>query len=174
MILTVAELRHAGMTGGDDELKAKAKAIEELVRAYTNNNFQNRGIRNIANVVGGKVVFPTTTHFKIGDTVEITNSRYNNGVYTITSYDGDTCVLSDVLIDEDKILVTQVKYPYAVKNGVLGLLRWERDNADKRGIQSETISRHSVTYFNMDGENAVMGYPRSMMSFLKPYMKARF
>ena len=167
MILTVAELRHAGMTGGDDELEAKARAIEELVRAYTHNNFQNRGIRNIANVVGGKIVFPTTTHFKIGDTVEITNSRYNNGVYTITSYDGDTCVLSDVLIDEDKIL-------YAVKNGVLGLLRWERDNADKRGIQSETISRHSVTYFNMDGENAVMGYPRSMMSFLKPYMKARF
>ena len=30
------------------------------------------------------------------------------------------------------------------------------------------------TYFNMDGDNSVMGYPRSLLVFLKPYMKARF
>ncbi len=30
------------------------------------------------------------------------------------------------------------------------------------------------TYFNMDGDNSVMGYPRSLLGFLKPYMKARF
>jgi len=30
------------------------------------------------------------------------------------------------------------------------------------------------TYINMDGDNSVMGYPRSLLGFLKPYMKARF
>ena len=42
------------------------------------------------------------------------------------------------------------------------------------GIQSETISRHSVTYFNMDGDNSSMGYPKSLLGFLNPYIKARF
>lgn len=41
-------------------------------------------------------------------------------------------------------------------------------------IQSETISRHSVTYFNMEGDNSSMGFPKSLLGFLKPYMKARF
>ena len=61
-----------------------------------------------------------------------------------------------------------------VKLGVVNMLQWELENRSKVGIQSETISRHSVTYFNMDGENALMGYPKSLIGFLKPYMKARF
>ena len=48
------------------------------------------------------------------------------------------------------------------------------DNGDKVGVQSETISRHSVTYFNLDGDNSSMGFPKSLTGFLKPYMKARF
>lgn len=64
------------------------------------------------------------------------------------------------------------EYPKDIKLGVINLLKWDLEK--KVGIQSETISRHSVTYFNMDGENAVMGYPKSLFGFLKPYMRARF
>ena len=61
-----------------------------------------------------------------------------------------------------------------IKMGVVNLMKWELNNRSKVGIQSETISRHSVTYFNMDGDNASMGYPKSLTGFLKPYVKARF
>lgn len=71
-------------------------------------------------------------------------------------------------------LTTEGEYPMDVKMGVVNLMKWEIDNRDKVGVASETISRHSVTYFNMDGDNSIMGYPRSLMGFLKPYKRARF
>ena len=42
------------------------------------------------------------------------------------------------------------------------------------GVKSETLSRYSVTYFDQDANNQVMGYPVALLGFLKPYMKARF
>lgn len=66
------------------------------------------------------------------------------------------------------------EYPPDIKMGVVNMLKWDLENRDKVGVQSETISRHSVTYFNMDGDNSAMGYPKSMLGFLKPYMKPRF
>lgn len=67
-----------------------------------------------------------------------------------------------------------IEYPMDVKMGVVNLMKWELNNRDKVGVQSESISRHSVTYYNVDGSNTVMGYPKTLMGFLKPYMKARF
>lgn len=66
------------------------------------------------------------------------------------------------------------KYPMDVKMGVVNLMKWELNNRDKVGVASESISRHSVTYFDMTGDNSVNGYPKALMGFLKPYMKARF
>lgn len=66
------------------------------------------------------------------------------------------------------------EYPADVKMGVVNLLKWELNCRDKVGVASESISRHSVTYFNMDGDNSVMGYPKSLLGFLKPYKRARF
>ena len=71
-------------------------------------------------------------------------------------------------------LTPEGEYPMDVKMGVANLMKWELDNRDKVGVQSETISRHSVTYFNMDGDNSIMGFPKALLGFLKPYMKARF
>lgn len=66
------------------------------------------------------------------------------------------------------------QYPMDVKMGVINLMKWEFTSRDKVGVASESISRHSVTYFDMTGDNSTMGYPRALMGFLKPYMKARF
>ena len=71
------------------------------------------------------------------------------------------------------MIVTKVEYPIDIKLGVANMLKWDLDNREKVGIQSETISRHSVTYFNMDGDNSTVSYPKSLVGFLKPYMKAR-
>ena len=82
--------------------------------------------------------------------------------------------LNETLIDEPHALVTLVRYPADVQQGVINLMKWDLDNRDKVGIASETISRHSVTYFSMDGDNSIMGFPKSLMGFLTPYKKARF
>lgn len=65
-------------------------------------------------------------------------------------------------------------YPMDVKMGVINLMKWELNSRDKVGIASESISRHSVTYFDMTGDNSAMGYPKALTGFLRPYMKARF
>jgi hypothetical protein len=67
-----------------------------------------------------------------------------------------------------------IEYPADIKMGVVNLMKWEADNRDKVGIQSESLSRHSVTYADMTASNTINGYPVALMGFLKPYMKARF
>lgn len=67
-----------------------------------------------------------------------------------------------------------IVYPADVKLGAVSLLRWELAHRDKVGVASESISRHSVTYFDMTGDNSTMGFPKALMGFLAPYMKARF
>ena len=44
----------------------------------------------------------------------------------------------------------------------------------KTGIKSETLSRHSVTYYDMDHENSLDGYPASLVGFLEPYKQMRW
>ena len=82
--------------------------------------------------------------------------------------------MNKTLYDENNILLTKVEYPVSIKMGVINLLKWEVSNRKKVGIQSESLSRHSVTYFSQDANNQVLGYPTSLLGFLKPYMKARF
>lgn len=172
--MTVDELKtYIDTNETDSVLVGKLQALELLVRQYTNNNFQVRSIRFAAVSENGKIRIASPL-LKAGDTVQISQSKYNDGVYLITAKDGDILSLSDDLIDGDKFIVTKVKYPQDVKIGVINMLKWDISNRAKVGIQSETISRHSVTYFNLDGDNSIMGYPKSLMGFLKPYMKARF
>ena len=76
--------------------------------------------------------------------------------------------------DFKRHLTDQGEYPMDVKMGVVNLLKWDLNMRDKVGVASESISRHSVTYVDQTGMNTVMGFPVSLMGFLKPYKKARF
>ena len=76
--------------------------------------------------------------------------------------------------DFKRCLTAEGDYPMDVKMGVVNLMKWELTNRDKVGVASETISRHSVTYVDLNGGNAIMGYPKSLMGFLLPYKRARF
>ena len=76
--------------------------------------------------------------------------------------------------DFKRCLTDAGEYPADIKMGVVNMLKWELENRDKVGIASETISRHSVTYFDMNGDNSTMGFPKALLGFLKPYMRARF
>jgi hypothetical protein len=157
----------------DEKLERKLNAIEQAIRSYTNNNFQKREIRKAADIVGS--LFVCGEHlFQVGDTVQISESSLNEGLFTIAAVTDNEFVTNEVVVDEDNVLVTKVYYPADVVDCAINLLEWEINNRSKVGIQSETLSRHSVTYFNMDGDNSINGYPKSLFGALKAYKKARF
>ena len=165
----------------DSTLQRKLNSVEQLIRAYTNNNFQNRAVRFEAASYGAELtaddkyaaVFP---FLKQGDTVEISQStaNVNDGLYVVKTVNPDSITVDCDLFTVDYNLVTKVVYPEDVQEGVINLLQWEVENRQKVGIKQETLSRHSVTYFDQDASNQVMGYPVALLGFLSPYIKARF
>ena len=174
MIISVEQVKKYVKSNETDEvLEAKLQALELLIRKYTNNNFQNRNIRFTSHSLNGELQLSTPL-LKVGDSIEISQSMFNDGLYTIKEINGSAIKLDNSLFDENNMLITKVIYPFDVQMGVVNMLKWDLNNRDKVGIASESISRHSVTYFNMDGDNSSIGYPKSLVGFLKPYMKARF
>ena len=178
MILTVSELKQYITTEETDQvLEATLHGLDILIRAYTNNNFQIRAFRAVAVAVAAenKLLFNSPVPFKVGDTLQITESDFMPGelVTVVTVADGSVTVKED-LSDESGVVVTKVKYPMDVKIGIVNLVKWELEHRDKVGVASESISRHTVNYIDQTGANTVMGFPVSLMGFLKPYRKARF
>ena len=178
MILSVEKLKSYISTDVQDAvLEDKLQALEILIRKYTNNNFQTRAFRTIGTCDSDEntITCDTMIPFKVGDTIQISDSKFNPDMLcVITAINHSILTVDKDLIDEDNILITKITYPMDVVMGVVNMMKWDLENRSKVGIQSETISRHSVTYFNMDGDNSLMGYPKSLVGFLKPYMKARF
>lgn len=178
MIMSVAELRQFVQTDEEDSaLEAKLQALELLIRAYTNNNFQVRAFRAVAVSMsdGNKLLINSPIPFSAGDTLQITESELmSDALVTVSDVTNGAITVNEDLYDESGVVITKVKYPMDVKMGIVNLMKWEMNNRDKVGVSSETISRHSVTYFNMDGDNSIMGFPKALMGFLKPYQKARF
>lgn len=184
MIISVEEAKKRITTTLDDSvLEDKLKALEISVRNYTNNKFQNRNIRAACQVMAQKL-YATYPYFKEGDTVEISQSIFNDGLYTVVAFDGEFITLDRALVDENPVLVTKIEYPADVKEGVLSILKWQLKNeaandgdTSKKDIQSETISRHSVTYVTDSTELDIderLGVPKKYSSFLRQYRKARF
>ena len=172
MIVSVqSALEYLGQDIPEDVLKRKIKAMERLIRDETNNNFQNRAMRFKApsrdNVICG-----SSPYIEVGDTIEI-NGSINEGVYTVTEIQENTIRVDRNLYMSSSTMITRVIYPESVQEGVLTMLKWEFEMRSKTGIKSETLSRHSVTYFDMDASNSLDGYPASIVGFLDPYYQMR-
>lgn len=157
----------------DEKIRMKLKAVEQTIRAYTNNNFQDRDYRRTADIVGGLFMVEALTPFEVGDTIQISETALNKGLFTVSSADDSTFTVEEDVKDENDVLVTKVVYPADVIDCCVNLMEWEVNNRGKVGIKSETLSRHSVTYFDQDSNNQIMGYPVSLLGCLKPYRKAR-
>jgi len=98
----------------------------------------------------------------------------NNGLFTVVAANGDTITVEEETQDEKDVYVAKVEYPTDIIMGVVTLIKWELDAREKSWIQSETVSRHTINYINLDAWNSEMGYPRTLIGFLQPYIKARF
>ena len=175
MIITVPELRQYISTDeGDQALEARLQALELLIRGYTNNSFQVRGTGRIADVVGGRFSVEALNPYEVGDTLQISGSEKNDGLYTVKETDDHSFSVNERTRDEIELFVTAVEYPADVKMGIVEMLKYDLEKREKAGVQSETISRHSVTYQVLDKDNTVEGYPAHLMGFLRRHMKARF
>lgn len=175
MIMTVSELKQfIAADKPDAVLESMLQALEQAIRSYANNNFQDRGCRRAADIAGGMLNVEAPMPFAAGDTVQVSESRLNNGLYAVTEAADAAFKVAEPLRDENGVLVTKVVYPADVKFGAAKLIQWELENGGKAGIQSETISRRSVTYFDPGGGNSALGYPKPLTSFLSPYRKVRF
>ena len=172
MIITVEDLKKQVDCGtvADDLIKTKLEAIESVIRAYTNNNFQQRGIR-FAGQSDGLRIYGSPQYFTVGDTVQISQSDVNDGLYQVTDVGVDFVQVDRFLMTTNSNLVTKIKYPADVIQCAVDLYKWKQTMGDKVGVKSETISRHSVTY--EDSATLFMGYPVGILNGLNLYKKAR-
>ena len=186
MLMTVEELKKYIQTEETDEvLAAKLSALELTIRKYTNNNFMVRGIRTTADAFNKTFTCMTTANFKVGDTVQVSMSDFMDGqLCTIAEIVDNTIIVNEDIYHEDDLLLTKVEYPADVKLGAANILKWQLRNeaaasGDKSAmpVQSETLSRHSVTYATDATEADIstdFGVPKKLVAFLKGYKKARF
>ena len=183
MIVSIDKLRENITTDkADEELGDRLLALESSIRKTTNNNFINRKIRFASNTDEIKTAF--APYLKEGDTLQVFGSLLNDGLYTIKSINGEILTLNEQIFNEPNVLFIKVEYPADVQRGVINILRWQLKNEDKnfnpdaeKEVQSETISRHSVTYAKDNTEEDLdeeIGVPKKYTSFLKKYMKAQF
>ena len=152
-------------------VQAKLDGLESLIRSKTNNNFQNRNIRIICPSVDNYLI-GASPYFRVGDTVQITNSKINDGLYLITEISNNNIKLDKDIYDCENQIVTKIEYPQAVISTLVNILSWDEKNGSKMGIQSESIGRHSVSYFSQNDQNSLGGYPIHLFNPLKQFMMA--
>lgn len=176
MIISVEELKtlvDIDETFSDSKLAMMLDGLEMLIRKKTNNHFHIKNVRFEMTVQDGQLV-GSFDHLNVGDTIEVSASEYNHNVVAyITAITGNVITLNKALQPEDgTIIITKVVYPPDVIQGVVNLMDYDIHNRDRVGVKSESLSRHSVTYY--DGGDQQYGYPSSLMDFITPYCKARF
>jgi len=154
--------------------------IEIAIRNYTQNNFQERRARFTAESTGATLE-GESRYIRVGNTVQLTKT-INEGLYVVTDITAGYTTLDATLFDEPSNLVTLVKYPKDVVDIAEKLLKWKltdgADGATGGDIQSETLGRHSVTYFKIDDQEATSkflnGYPIDILRSLDPYKRLRY
>lgn len=176
MIISLEDAHKIDSTIDQDDLDAFENSIREL----TNNNFQNTRVRfkDIVFISDSSIgINAKIIGLKLGDTIEINYSGYNDGLYVIKSMLNDVISFEDnsfTEIDLKGAILTKVEYPADVKRGIKKLIQYDKKMSSKIGIKSETISRMSTTYYDVNNTDNTEGYPSSLLSFLDKYKKMRW
>lgn len=161
-----------------DVRQEQLDAFEVAIRRLTNNNFQNTNVRfhNVKFTKDNTIeVSGTIDGLRIGDTLEVNESQFNDGLYEVVLIDEQMIQLdTDKLYTGDMGMATKVDYPADIKAGIKKLIAYDLKMGDKVGVKSESVSRMSTTYYDMNSSENVDGYPSSLVSFLKKYEKMRW
>lgn len=162
-----------------DVTQEELNGLEEAIRAYTNNNFQVRNVRleDVVFTSGTITSQDSALGIKEGSTIQVSNDKYNDGLYVVKSVEGKALTFEDDSFIAHKAtdaLVTLVKYPADILSGVQKLLKYSAKMDEKLGIKSETVARMSKTYYDVNATENIEGYPAALMSFLNKYKKLRW
>ena len=176
MIITLGDARAIDDSVTQEDLDA----FEVAFRSLTNNSFQNKHIRfKDIEFVGENLIavkYPIVG-IKTGDTIEVNYSHYNDGLYVVEELTGKQIKVQGkpfFVANTSGSMITLVQYPADVKAGLKKILSYNLKMADKIGIKSESISRMSTTYYDVNASETVDGYPAALVSFLKKYEKMRW
>ena len=176
MIITLGDARAIDDSITQEDLDA----FEVAFRSLTNNSFQNKHIRfKDIEFVGENLIAvkDPIVGIKTGDTIEVNYSHYNDGLYVVEELTGKQIKVQGkpfFVANTSGSMITLVQYPADVKAGLKKILSYNLKMADKIGIKSETISRMSTTYYDVNASETVDGYPAALVSFLKKYEKMRW
>lgn len=174
MVIAAKEYARYGLDASNARIPAMLDALEHRIRSFTRNRFQVRRARFEAASKGG-VLLGVSPLIGAGDTVQVTYSDANDGLYVVEAVEGSVTRLDRPLLDGCANRVTLVRYPEDVKAGVAGMVEYELSMPkQKAAIASETLSRHSVSYRAVGAADGFAGYPQEVTAFLKPYMRACF
>ena len=176
MIITLGDARAIDDSITQDDLDA----FEVAFRSLTNNSFQNKHIRfkNIEFVGENLIaVKDPIVGIKTGDTIEVNYSHYNDGLFVIKEIAGKQIKVQGTpffVANTGGSMLTLVQYPADIARGIKKLIAYDKKMASKIGIKSESISRMSITYYDVNASENIDGYPASLLSFLTKYEKMRW
>ena len=176
MIITLGDARLIDYNVTQEDLDA----FEVAFRSLTNNSFQNKHIRfKDIEFVGENLIAvkDPIVGIKTGDTIEVNYSHYNDGLFVIEEIAGKQIKVQGkpfFVANTSGSMLTLVQYPADVKAGLKKILSYNLKMADKIGIKSESISRMSTTYYDVNASETVDGYPAALVSFLQKYEKMRW
>jgi hypothetical protein len=181
MIIPIDEAREIDPTIDQEALDS----YESSIRHLTNNNFQlaaaaarfyrlSIGDDDITVGIGDLAII------RDGDTLEVSDDGLNDGsLIVVEGVDAEarTVAYSGASLISGEFrdsFVTIVRYPADVKEGVKRLIKYDMDMGSKLGIKSETVSRMSVSYYDVNSTESISGYPATLMDFVKKYEKMRW
>ena len=176
MIITLGDARAIDDSITQDDLDA----FEVAFRSLTNNSFQNKHIRfKDIEFVGENLISvkDPIVGIKTGDTIEVNYSHYNDGLYVVESIAGKQITVQGTpffVANTGGSMLTLVQYPADIARGIKKLIAYDKKMASKIGIKSESISRMSITYYDVNASENIDGYPASLLSFLTKYEKMRW
>lgn len=176
-ILTLAEAQRIDPTV--DQLRLDA--LEEMVRARTANRF-HRGhsvgaIRLSGDDLGESITLTSASGhelppFQEGDTVELVDCGYADGLYAVTGVSGS----GSFTLEGAKLRAPGtfhdgraclVMYPADVVGGVKSLLEYTKTvRSLPVGVESRTVSRVTEKYSGKLTETTAGTYPEELLGFL--------
>lgn len=149
--------------------------IETAIRQLTNNPFQNRKARFHELRFDDEkklTVNQNVEGVKKGDTVQVSGSKWNDGLYVVNEVSGNSLMFEEARFFtgcDRQAFITKIEYPADIIAGVKKLLKYDVKMTDKIGLKSETVSRMSKTYYDQNSTETVNGYPAALMSFVNKH-----
>lgn len=157
-------------------------AFETMIRNITHNNFQTLTTRlPIGSITGSDgtavvTVVGSVKGYRVGDTVEINGTDYNDGLAIVSAVDSNSLELTRKRVETELAMgfVTRVDYPNDLAMGITGLIKYDKSMVGKDGVKSMSVSRLSYTYLDVNASDNAEGYPAAKLSFLEKYRKLKW